>query len=280
MPELPEVQTVCDGIKNFVVGARIIKAKIINKKLRIEIPKSIEKLAGAKIQQVRRKAKYIILELDNKKLLIIHLGMSGRLTVDQNIIGDYYHKKTNSQKHDHLKIILNNGFSLTYNDTRKFGLIDLIDSNQESSYKYFKHLGCEPLSEKFTKQALEAICKSRTKNIKATIMDASLIVGVGNIYACEALFRAKILPERPAKTLSASELERLRKAIISTLEDAIKAGGSTIQDYANPNGEAGYFQHSFLVYDKENQECKICKNKIIRVKDSGRSTYYCTKCQK
>jgi formamidopyrimidine-DNA glycosylase len=280
MPELPEVQTVCDGIKDFVIGARVSQAKIINKKLRIEIPKNIEKLTGAKIQQVRRKAKYIILELDNKKLLIIHLGMSGRLTIDQNIIGDYYHKKSNSQKHDHLKIALDNGYTLTYNDTRKFGLIDLIDSNQEASYKYFKNLGYEPLSRDFTKQALEKVCKARTKNIKATIMDASLIVGVGNIYACESLFRARILPERPAKTLSARELERLRQAIITTLEDAIKAGGSTIQDYANPNGQAGYFQHSFLVYDRENQECKICKNKILRVKDSGRSTYYCPKCQK
>jgi len=280
MPELPEVQTVCDGIKNFVIGARVTNAKIINKKLRIEIPKSIEKLSGAEIQQVRRKAKYIILELSNNKLLVIHLGMSGRLTIDKNLIGDYYHKKSNCQKHDHLKITLDNGYTLTYNDTRKFGLIDLIDSNQESSYKYFKHLGCEPLSEKFTKQALGEICKSRTKNIKATIMDASLIVGVGNIYACEALFRAGILPERPAKTLSSKELERLRQAIISTLESAIKAGGSTIQDYANPNGEAGYFQHSFSVYDREDQECKICKNKILRVKDSGRSTYYCPKCQK
>lgn len=280
MPELPEVQTVCDGIKDFVIGARITNAKIINKKLRIEIPKSIEKLSGTEIQQVRRKAKYIILELSNNKLLVIHLGMSGRLTIDQNIIGDYYHKKSNYQKHDHLKISLDNGYTLTYNDTRKFGLIDLIDSSEESSYKYFKHLGYEPLSEKFTKQALEKICKTRTKNIKATIMDASLIVGVGNIYACEALFRAGILPERPAKTLSSKELERLRQAIISTLESAIKAGGSTIQDYANPNGEAGYFQHSFSVYDREDQECKICKNKILRVKDSGRSTYYCKKCQK
>lgn len=280
MPELPEVQTVCDGIKNFVIGARIIKAKIINKKLRIEIPKTIEKLSGAEILQVRRKAKYIIIELNNKKLLVIHLGMSGRLKIDKNTIGDYYHNKLKSKKHDHLKINLDNGYTLTYNDTRKFGLIDLIDSSQESSYKFFRHLGCEPLSENFTKQALEVICKTRTKNIKATIMDANLIVGVGNIYACESLFRAGIMPERPAKTLSSKELERLRQAIISTLESAIKAGGSTIQDYANPNGEAGYFQHSFSVYDRENQECKICKNKIIRIKDSGRSTYYCPKCQK
>jgi len=159
-------------------------------------------------------------------------------------------------------------------------LIDLIDDNQEEDYKFFKNLGYEPLSKNFTETALEEICKERNKNIKAVIMDANLVVGIGNIYACESLFRARISPERPAKSLTKKEIKILKEALISTLNDAIKAGGSTIQDYANPNGEAGYFQHSFFVYDRENLPCKICKTEIKREKDAGRSTYFCAGCQK
>jgi formamidopyrimidine-DNA glycosylase len=280
MPELPEVQTVCDGIKNYINGAKILNIKIINKKLRIEIPKYIEKLSGTQIQQVRRKAKYILIELNNNKIIVVHLGMSGKLTIDKISHSNYYHNQKTFKKHDHLKITLDNGYKLTYNDTRKFGLVDLINKDNEINYRFFKKLGYEPLDSSFTKQSLEEVCSPRKKNIKSVIMDANLIVGIGNIYACESLFKAKIAPSRPAESLNKKELGKLFEAIVTTLQEAITAGGSTIQDYANPNGEAGYFQHSFFVYDRENLACKICKAKIRRTKDSGRSTYYCPKCQK
>lgn len=279
MPELPEVETVCKGIEPHIVGRTIDSVKVLTPKLRIPVPTAIKKLPGAKILSVKRKAKYILIELSNQETLVIHLGMSGRLTIGNSKDINYYHRSKKQHKHDHLIITLDNGKEIVFNDTRKFGLVDLIDSQSQQNYKFFKKLGVEPLEKSFSKQTLKNICKSRSKNIKAVIMDANLLVGVGNIYACEALFLAGVDPRKEAGKLTEEEITKLRKSIVQTLRKAIKAGGSTIQDYAKADGNAGYFQHQFNVYDREGKPCKKCQCPILRFKDNGRSTYYCETCQ-
>jgi formamidopyrimidine-DNA glycosylase len=174
---------------------------------------------------------------------------------------------------------LSNGKLLVYNDTRKFGIVTVLRESEIAEFKFFKKLGLEPLSKEFNAKALYEIFQARNKSVKSVIMDASIIVGVGNIYACESLFSAGISPLRIANQVTKNEAAKLYTAIVDTLERAIVAGGSTISDYAKADGEAGYFQHNFLVYDREGQPCKKCKGKILRIKQNGRSSYYCGKCQ-
>ena len=275
MPELPEVETVCRGLSQNLIGAKIIEAKSYAPKLRIDIPNNLaEKLTNKTIQSISRKAKYILIELQNQ-IIIVHLGMSGRLTIKDET--NYIPKK-----HDHvvLKLYLEQEYKfLVLNDPRRFGLFTLTNTEDLNKHKLFSKLGLEPLSKEFTVEALTKICANRFKNIKATIMDASLIVGVGNIYACEFLFKSGIDPTREAQSLSKKEIKALHKQIILTLEAAIAAGGSTLKDYSKANGESGYFQFNFLVYGKENQNCSQCNSKIQRIVQSNRSTFYCATCQ-
>lgn len=281
MPELPEVETVCRGLAPHVEGQMITEAKLFSPKIRFEVPKNIAKILKAKrIEKVIRKAKYILLELDSEDILVVHLGMTGRFTIDnENTEEIFKNKIKHKAKHDHLMIELENGSTLTFNDARRFGVLDLTTKEDISSFKLFSKLGLEPLSKEFNPESLYTITKRRTKNIKAVIMDSSLIVGVGNIYASESLFKAGIHPEKEASKISKKKITLLYKAIVETLERAIEAGGSTLKDYANADGNAGYFQHEFLVYDQDGQPCTKCKTKIERIKQNGRSTYYCSKCQ-
>jgi len=273
MPELPEVETVCRGIRPAIIDQTIIEAKLFTKKLRFPLPAKLEqKLKGRKILDVRRKAKYILLDLDDDLILVFHLGMTGRLTVSN--------KQKPKLKHDHLYILLNKKLLITFNDTRKFGLIDLIEKANLDQHKLFSKLGWEPFSDEFNAENFYNSIKKRKKSIKVTIMDAGIIVGVGNIYASEALFLAGIDPERLANTLTKKEAEKLRVAIVETLARAIAAGGSSLKDYVNAAGDSGYFQHQFLVYDRADQPCKTCSKPIIRLKQAGRSTYKCSKCQR
>lgn len=282
MPELPEVETVCNGIRPYLEGASIVASKVLNPKLRINIPASFTKLIkGKQILQVKRKAKYILIYLEGDLVIIVHLGMSGRLTVSGEELGlDYYHKQKLCQKHDHVLIELSNGKLLVYNDTRKFGIVTVLRASELHEFRFFRKLGLEPLSEEFSAKVLYEILKARNKSIKFVIMDSSIIVGVGNIYACESLFSAGISPLRIANEVIQKEAVKLYKAIVNTLQRAIAAGGSTISDYAKADGEAGYFQHEFLVYDREGEPCKKCKTMISRIKQNGRSSYYCGSCQK
>ena len=194
------------------------------------------------------------------------------------------HENFSRKKHDHividLKLKAGEKKYLVLNDPRRFGIFTLSSHEDINKHKLFSKLGIEPFSEEFTWQALEKICSKRTKNIKGTIMDSSLIVGVGNIYACESLFKSGIHPERPAESLSKKEIKKLHKEIIETLEEAIAAGGSTLKDYSKANGESGYFQFNFKVYGKESQPCQVCNSKILRIVQNNRSTFYCKKCQK
>ncbi|MDD9898602.1 MAG: bifunctional DNA-formamidopyrimidine glycosylase/DNA-(apurinic or apyrimidinic site) lyase [Candidatus Melainabacteria bacterium] len=272
MPELPEVETVCRGIAPQIEGRSISRVKVNCKKLRIPIPKKFASiLKGRKIIRVKRKAKYIVIELDSGYSLVIHLGMSGRLTIQQ----DYQ-----PAKHDHIVIELDNGSLIVFNDTRKFGLATVLHETEFDDFKFFKKLGIEPLSKELNTVQLFKILEKRKKNIKSVIMDSSIIVGVGNIYASESLFSAGIHPERLASEISKKESDRLFKAIVETLKRAIEAGGSTLKDYAKANGESGYFQHQFLVYDQQDQPCSKCKRAIQKIKQNGRATYFCGKCQK
>lgn len=316
MPELPEVETVTNGIRPFLEGKVIIEVKVLRPQLRIKIPANFKKLTEkTKILKVYRRAKYILIELDNAYTIIIHLGMSGKLTVNERsltvnegslfknfqmqglrsdedrsllsinedlrnernaAVGDLW----TSSKHDHLYIKLKSGDAVLYNDTRKFGLVTITETSQLEEHKLIKKLGLEPLDKSFTKKVFYELIQKRNKSIKSVIMDAGIVVGIGNIYACEALFQAGIHPEKLASKLQQKESDLLYSAIVKTLKRAIKAGGSTLKDYAKADGEAGYFQHEFLVYGQENKACTKCKKKIIRIKQNGRSSFVCLKCQK
>ena len=274
MPELPEVETVVRGIRPYLENKSIKDLKVYSPKLRYLIPKSLKKeCLNSKITNVQRKAKYILIELDKEKLIVIHLGMTGKLIVKKA------QSKLTLSKHDHVVFTLNNGNSLIFNDVRKFGMLDLIDQNQIPSYKFFKKLGFEPLEKEFNLKAFQGILENRNKSIKSTIMDSNLIVGVGNIYANEALFKSGIHPERTANNLSLEEMKSLRAEIIKTLKAAIKAGGSTLKDFANEKGESGYFQFNFKVYGRSGEPCFKCKTHIERIKQNGRSSFVCPQCQ-
>lgn len=274
MPELPEVETIVRGIAPLIEGLSITKAKVLNSKLRIEIPQDFARaVKGKTITKVKRKAKYILLELDNHRVIVIHLGMSGRLRVYLNL------QEYKKAKHDHLIIDLSNGGLLVFNDTRRFGLVTLLREPEFAEFKFFKKLGLEPLSKEFNTVQLFKITQARNKSIKSVIMDSSIVVGVGNIYASESLFSAGIHPGRIASTLTKKEAGKLYEAIVETLERAIEAGGSTLRDYAKADGEAGYFQHQFLVYDRLDMPCSKCSRPIHQIRQNGRSTYFCGHCQ-
>jgi len=281
MPELPEVETVVNGIRPHLEGAIIASTQVLRPQLRIRIPNNFSQLsAGAKILEVKRRAKYILLSLDNNYSIIIHLGMSGRLTLQEfDNEKVYFHEQEQNTKHDHLVIKLDSGIEVKYNDTRKFGLITITETNSLYQHRLLAKLGEEPFDKKLSAKKFYDLIKSRNKNIKSVLMDASIIVGIGNIYACEALFSAAIHPEKIASTITQEEAKLLLSAIKKTLKKAIEAGGSTLKDYAQADGSAGYFQHEFYVYARENQPCKKCKTKIIRIKQNNRSSFVCPRCQ-
>lgn len=291
MPELPEVETVCRGLEAKIKNHTIKEIKILNPKLRIPIPSNLNsKLKNKKILQVKRKAKYILIETEGDLSLIMHLGMSGRVVVlDPNTKLNaeqklekifYYHQEKFIIKHNHLQINLDDGSTIIFNDTRKFGLVTLSKSSEINQHKLFCKSGIEPFSSDFSATKLHEIFAKRNKSVKSVLMDASLIVGIGNIYASEILFRSRIHPERLASTLSAKNCKEIHKHSLEILEEAIKAGGSTLKDYVHADGNLGYFQNNFQVYDRESHPCLICKSKIQSIKQNGRSTFFCVKCQK
>jgi formamidopyrimidine-DNA glycosylase len=284
MPELPEVETLCRGLSEHILGLNVSSVEVYAEKLRDFIPTDLnKKILNHTITKIERKAKYILIHLAanahfQSQVLIIHLGMSGRLTIQDEM----YERK----KHDHVILKLNSKIGvqqqclLVFNDARRFGIFTLTDLENLSRHKLFRKLGLEPLSGEFTVAKLKVLFKNRNKNIKNTLMDASLIVGIGNIYASEALFRSGIHPERTASSLSDKDIKKLHEQIIITLEDAIRAGGSTLKDFSKANGESGYFQYQFKVYGREGSPCFVCKALIQRIVQGGRSSFFCSKCQK
>lgn len=274
MPELPEVEIICQGLKKNILNKIIIKAQILTQySLRQKIPNNIaNKIKDSKVIAICRRAKYIQMCLDNNLVILIHLGMSGKVLIKESC---YIY-----QKHDHFSINLDDGQQLVYNDPRRFGLIDLLNKDDLDNSPLLKHLGIEPLSKEFTEEYLINLLKNSNRPIKLVLMDNANIVGVGNIYACESLFLSNILPDRKASSLNNSEVILLYKMIINVLELAIKQGGSSLKDYASVSGEKGYFQHSFKVYGRDGDSCSVCSEIILKIKQSGRSSFYCSNCQK
>jgi len=275
MPELPEVETIKNGLESKL-NNKIISDAVINRpNLRTFFPDNFtDNLKDKKITAFKRRSKYLLIELDNDFLLISHLGMSGKFTIFAND-EDY-----NQDKHDHVIINFSDGTSLVYNDIRRFGLMDFICKNELEKHKLFINLAPEPLTEEFNSDYLYNILKNKNTNIKNAIMNSNIVVGVGNIYACESLFKCGISPTSSCRSIKPNEINKLVGIIKETLQDAIKAGGSTLKDYRKEDGTMGYFQHNFKVYGREGEDCTDCGNKIERIKQQGRSTFFCPDCQK
>lgn len=273
MPELPEIETLKLSLEPILTNTNIEDVDIKCKKLRYPISPELQLFTtNTKVIRLRRLAKYLILDLDNEYSIIIHLGMSGRLTVrDHNYV---------FQKHDHIIFCLNNARYLVFNDARRFGMIDFTKTSHLTNHKYFCNLGLEPLSDSF--DATYLCNKLRNKNIiiKKALMDNNVVVGVGNIYASESLFISKIHPSRSCKDLDFSEISRLVAAIKSVLTNAISQGGTTLKDFVNGANKPGYFKQQLLVYDRMEQQCFNCNDIVAKIKQAGRSTYYCSTCQK
>ncbi len=275
MPELPEVETVCRGLVKGLLGARIVETEQHRGNLRFPLPKNLPvRLKGRTIKAIERRAKYILITLDKDEILLLHLGMSGRMVLAHD-------DRKPPGKHDHLVFHFDNGITLRFNDPRRFGMCDLIPAKDVSDYKLLRNAGIEPLGPKLTAKWLAAKLKGKKASIKEALLDQRIIAGIGNIYACEALFYACIDPRRAAGKCSSAQVARLVPAIRKVLNAAIKAGGSSLRDYVRADGELGYFQHQFAVYDHEGERCKNCDcdpaktGGVQRVMQGGRSSFYC-----
>lgn len=274
MPELPEVETICRGLDSLMTGHVIVQVELFRPNLRIPFPPDfVESLEGQRVASIGRRAKYILITLEGGRVLIIHLGMSGKMVV-------YPARRNRRETHDHVVFMLDNGKEVVFNDARRFGLMTLTTEAELSSHPLLRLLGPEPLSDQFTAESLCAALKGRKSPIKTVIMDNSVVVGVGNIYACESLFDAKISPLKLAGLVMPDECGRLVCSIHKVLRAAIKAGGSTLKDYVQAKGDGGYFQHQFKVYGREGAPCFTCHTPIIRIRQAGRSSFYCPNCQK
>jgi formamidopyrimidine-DNA glycosylase len=271
MPELPEVETVVNQLRPSLLAQTINSVQLGEKSLRQPYPENFNEIvSGCVVNNVQRRAKYILVRLSNNKTMVIHLGMSGiLLCADKPFIA----------KHSHAFFTLGNQKILTYHDPRRFGLITLIENDNLHTHPLFNKLGKEPLESEFNGDFLLEYLANKKQPIKTAIMDASIIVGVGNIYASESLFIANINPLRPANSLSIEEYNKLATAIKKVLQAAIASGGSSLRDYTTPSGTSGYFQHKFMVYGRQTNTCHKCKDEIIKIIQAGRSTFFCPTCQ-
>jgi formamidopyrimidine-DNA glycosylase len=270
MPELPEVETVMRGLAASLQGRRIAAARLARGDLRWAVPDGfVQAIVGARVDAFRRRGKYMFMQLDRGMSVLIHLGMSGRMTIDRDPL-----------PHQHLTLTTDQGGVIGFVDPRRFGALDLVATAAEDSHRLILGLGPEPLLPTFTARVLGAALAGKATPIKSALLDQSIIAGLGNIYVSEALFRAKISPFRLAGTLTPAQIRNLVKAIRTTLTEAIAAGGSSLRDYAQPSGELGYFQHAWRVYDRAGEPCAQCPGPprcagITRIVQSNRATYYC-----
>jgi formamidopyrimidine-DNA glycosylase len=287
MPELPEVETVTLGLKPVMEGYRFTRVETRRGDLRVPFPNDFAgRLTGRRIDKLWRRAKYILGTLDDGETLVIHLGMSGRMSVHAEgkakKLGQYVQDLTGagSEKHDHVVMDTDAPARIVFNDHRRFGLMLLIGTDELGEHKLFKGLGVEPLSADLDAAFLKAALKGKKTPIKSALLDQRVIAGLGNIYVCEALWRARISPKRLASKVNGEQVARLVPAIKQVLKEAVKAGGSSLRDHKRVDGELGYFQKSFAVYDREGKACPRCKSKVKRLVQAGRSTFYCAKCQR
>ena len=283
MPELPEVETVRRGLAPAMEGAVIEKAQVNRPDLRWPFPENMAaRLTGQRVQTLRRRSKYILADLSSGETLLIHLGMSGRMTVSGDPLGRFHHEHPAPEKHDHVVLDMENGARIIFNDPRRFGAMDLIETATAEDHPLLAKLGPEPLGNAFDGLSLAAALKTRNTPIKSALLDQRIVAGLGNIYVCETLFRAGISPKRRAKNLSGQRAAALVPIIRDVLTDAITAGGSSLRDFRQADGELGYFQHAFDVYDREGDPCRKpgCSGTVKRLIQSGRSSFYCPSCQR
>ena len=271
MPELPEVETVCRGLAPMLEGQVIARVAQRRDDLRFPLPADFAKrIEGRRVLKVERRAKFIFIRLDDEWVLIAHLGMSGRMVIHAGQV-------PNARRHDHIDIVTQAGTTVRYTDPRRFGFMDLVPAADLADHKMLRTLGPEPLSDDFSIASLSAALKAKKTPIKAALLDQKVVAGLGNIYACEALFRAAISPRRGAHTIPGRRAARLVPEIKAVLEEAVAAGGSSLRDYVQSDGELGYFQHNWRVYGREGEACgrDRCAGVVRRIVQSGRSTFYC-----
>lgn len=283
MPELPEVETVLRGISPILEGNQIDYAQVNRPDLRRPFPNNLAKrLKNRKINFLHRRSKYILIDLSGGETLIMHLGMSGRIMISQKVAGTFHHNTNHSQKHDHFVLHLKDNHQLTFNDPRRFGVIDLLRTENLELSGMLSQIGPEPLSNSFNEAYFVSTLRLKKTNIKSALLDQRVVAGLGNIYVCEALFRAGISPKRQALRISHKKLGSLVPIIKEILLEAISSGGSSLRDFRNASGDLGYFQHSFDVYGREDQDCynPECDSKIKRITQAGRSSFYCSNCQR
>lgn len=283
MPELPEVETVRRGLDPYMTDHVIAHAAVNRPDLRWPFPpRMAERLTGARVLAMRRRSKYILADLSTGETLLIHLGMSGRMLISGQVIGEYEHPHSAPQKHDHVVLTMDSGVRITFNDPRRFGAMDLIPTDGIDDHQLIKVLGPEPFGNDFSESYLVTALASKNTPIKSALLDQGIVAGLGNIYVCETLFRAGIAPTKQAGALSKKAVQSLVPIIRDVLSEAIEAGGSSLRDYRQTDGELGYFQHSFDVYGREGDACRRdgCAGHIGRIVQSGRSSFYCVKCQR
>ena len=280
MPELPEVETVMRGLAVRLEGRRISRAVLSRGDLRRVIPSGLAaRLTGATVIGFRRRGKYILMRLSGGDSLLIHLGMSGRMAIRLQSANE-----ADGEKHEHLIMETEEGWRIGFIDPRRFGLLDLMPTGEEDAHPLLRGMGPEPLDETFTAASLSASLAGRRTPIKAALLDQRIVAGLGNIYVSEALFRAGISPRRLARSVPGARAGRLVPAIKETLREAIAAGGSSLRDYVQPDGELGYFQHAWKVYGRTGMACERCPGPsecggITRIVQSGRSTFFCPRTQ-
>lgn len=283
MPELPEVETVRAGLLPAMEGRVIRNAEVRRADLRWPFPdRMAERLTGKKVISLRRRSKYILLDLSSGETLIVHLGMSGRILISEQPVGAFHHEFPALEKHDHVVFDMEEGTRVVFNDPRRFGAMDLAETERVESHRFLKDIGPEPLGNGFNEAYLESKLRGRNVPMKTALLDQKIVAGLGNIYVCEALNRAGISPRRKATNLSGVKIARLVPIIRDVLNEAIAVGGSSLRDYRQTDGELGYFQHTFRAYDREGRPCQTpgCMGVIARIVQSGRSTYYCSACQR
>ena len=293
MPELPEVETVRRGLQPVMEGSRIVKAETRRKDLRFPFQKDfVARLTGQTVTGLGRRAKYLLADLASGDVLLMHLGMSGSFRVikdeDEQVPGKFHHPRSEDRAHDHVVFHMSSGSAVIFNDPRRFGYMKIIARKALENEPLLSDLGPEPLGNEFDAAMLARACANKKTTLKAALLDQRVVAGLGNIYVCEALFRSHLSPRRLAATLATKKAEptdhagRLVTAIHAVLNQAIKAGGSSLRDHRQTSGELGYFQHSFQVYDREGEKCQTagCSGIVRRFTQNGRSTFWCPKCQK
>jgi formamidopyrimidine-DNA glycosylase len=293
MPELPEVETVRRGLQPAMEGAKIVKAEVRRKDLRFPFQNDfVARLEAQTVTGLGRRAKYLMADLSSGDVLLMHLGMSGSFRVvndhNRHTPGQFHHPRSEDRAHDHVVFHMSSGAVIVFNDPRRFGYMKVIARHAIGQEPLLEGLGPEPLGNEFDADMLARSCANKKTSLKAALLDQRVVAGLGNIYVCEALFRAHLSPRRLAATLATKKGEttdharRLVEAIHTVLNQAIKAGGSSLRDHRQTTGELGYFQHSFQVYDREGEKCqtKGCGGIVRRFNQNGRSTFWCPKCQK